>query len=201
MLDEALTKGERTRLSIMEAAYALFLERGFHATSMRQIAERSGLALGGIYNHFPSKEDVFQAIMVERHPYFQILPVLLAAPGETVEEFVRNAAQALISELGQRPDFIKLMFVEIVEFDGQHMPMLFEKMFPEILPLIQRFQVPEGELRPFPTPILLRAFLGLFFSYYMTEFLIGHVMIPELQENALDHFVDIFLHGILAGDS
>ena len=41
---EKPTKGEVTRLAIEEAAIALFMEQGYHATSMRQIAEQSELA-------------------------------------------------------------------------------------------------------------------------------------------------------------
>ena len=60
---EIQTKGDVTRLAIEDAAIELFLEQGYHATSMRQIAEQAGLALGGIYNHFKSKDDIFQGII------------------------------------------------------------------------------------------------------------------------------------------
>ena len=197
MTEITLSKGERTRLAIEEAAYELFLEQGYSATSMRQIAEQADLALGGIYNHFSGKEEVFEAIIKERHPYKQILPVILAAPGESLTEFVRNAAHELVDELGRRPDFIRLMFIEIVEFSSRHMPLFFDEIFPEFLPLVQRFQTPEGKLRHIPPPLLLRAFLGMFFSFYMTELITEHINIPEMHENALDKFVEIFLHGIL----
>jgi len=197
MIEESLSKGERTRQTIEEAAYELFLEQGYSATSMRRIADQAGLALGGIYNHFSSKEEIFEAIILDKHPYKQILPVILSAPGRTLAEFVRNGAHALIGELGKRPDFIRLMFIEIVEFDSKHMPIFFEEIFPEFLPLVQRFQSPEGELRPIPPPLLLRAFLGMFFSFYMTELITEHMDIPEMHNDALDGFVEIFLHGIL----
>lgn len=111
MTEELVSKGERTRQAIEESAYELFLEQGYSATSMRQIAERAGIALGGIYNHFSSKDAIFEAIMHDKHPYKQILPVIAAAPGDTAEEFIRNAAQAFVEELGRRPDFLKLMFI------------------------------------------------------------------------------------------
>ena len=60
---EKLTKGENTRLAIEDAAIILFMEKGYHATSMRQIAEGADLALGGIYNHFKSKDEIFEAII------------------------------------------------------------------------------------------------------------------------------------------
>ena len=197
MEDGTLSKGERTRQSILQAAYELFLEKGYAATSMRAIALRTGLALGGIYNHFENKEAIFSELIIDRHPFQQVLPLLQAAPGDTVEEFVRNAARSMLAELGRRPDFIKLMFVELVEFNGRNIPRVFMVVYPQILPLIQRFQNNPDDVRPIPPVVLFRAFLGLFFSYYMTEFLLAGTPVALLQEDALEHFVDIFLHGIL----
>ena len=197
MQAETLSKGERTRQTIIEAAYELFLEQGYAATSMRQIAERTGLALGGIYNHFENKQAIFSELIIDRHPFHQVLPLLQAASGETVEEFVHNAARSMLDELGRRPDFIKLMFIELVEFEGRDFPEMFKVVFPQILPLIQRFQASEGKMRPIPPFILFRAFLGLFFSFYMTEFLLAGTPAAVIQENALDHFVEIFLHGVM----
>ncbi len=195
---ETITKRERRRQTILDAAYSLIIEQGYAATSMRQIAERAGLALGGIYNHFPSKADVFRTIILERHPFFQILPLLNSVQGKTIEEFIRKAARLLIDELGQHPDFLNLMLTEIVEFKGEHVPPVFGKAFPLILPLGQRIASLPGTVRPIPAPVLIRAFLGMFFSYYITGVLLGPAMPPEMQADALDHFVEIFLHGILA---
>ena len=97
---ETIKKGEATRMTIEEAAIQLFLEQGYHATSMRQIAEHAGLALGGIYNHFSSKEEIFEAIIIDQHPYKKILPLILAAEGNTAEEFFGNAFRIVINELG-----------------------------------------------------------------------------------------------------
>lgn len=196
---EPLPKGERTRQAILDAAYRLIIEQGYAATSMRQIAERAGLALGSIYNHFSSKAEVFRAIIAERHPFFQIIPLLNSVDGKTVDEFVRKAAHTLVDELGHHPDFLNLMLTEIVEFKGEHVPLVFEKIFPTILPLAQRLMALDGQVRQIPPPVLLRAFLGMFLSYYITGIVLGPAMPPEMQADALDHFVDIFLYGILVG--
>jgi AcrR family transcriptional regulator len=192
-----MTKGERTRQSILQAAYDLFLGQGYAATSMRQIADRSELALGGIYNHFDSKDAIFSELIIERHPFQQILPILLRTPAEDVESFVRNAAQALLGELGKRPDFIKLMFIEIVEFDGRNMPKILEHVLPQVLPMIEKFSENKKVLRPVPSFTFFRAFLGLFFSYYLTELLLSNTPAALVQGDALDYFVDIFLHGVM----
>jgi AcrR family transcriptional regulator len=198
MPDESQTKGERTHQVIIESAYTLFLEQGYAATSVRQIAERSGFALGGIYNHFTNKEAIFSDLIIAKHPFHEIIPLLQAAPGETVEEFVRNAAKSMVEELGRRPDFVKFLFIELVEFSGRDVPRMFQIVYPQIAPLIQRFQTRQGELRKIPPFVLFRAFLGLFFSFYITEFLLAGTPAGQQQENALDHFVNIFLHGVLA---
>ena len=192
-----VSKGERTRKTILNAAYGLIIEQGYAATSMRQIAEKAELSLGSIYNHFSAKEDVFRSIMQELHPFLEIMPILNSVHGETVEVYVRNAAHALIDQLGNHVDFLNLMLTEIVEFQGQHVPLMFEKIFPKVLFVAQRMAALEGKMRHIPAPVIARAFLGMFFSYYITGILLGPVMPPEMQANALDHFVDIFLHGIL----
>jgi AcrR family transcriptional regulator len=196
-----LTKGERTQIEITQAAYRLFLERGYHGTSMRQIAQSAGIALGGIYNHFESKEDIFTVVILTHHPYYDVVPALQAAEGETVEDFVRDAASRLVSNLDARLDFLKLMFIELVEFNGQHVPQIFETFYPDVLEFAERLSTNRKELRSIPAPILVRAFIGLFFSYFMTEILIGQFLPPEMNENALDYFVDIYLHGVLLGGS
>jgi hypothetical protein len=135
---------------------------------------------------------------VAYHPLHQVLPVLKTAPGDTFEAFVRNAARSLVSELGRRPDFIKLMFVELVEFEGKNMPDLLQAIFPQVLPLVVRFTDKQDELRGTQPFILFRSFLGLFFSYYMTEFLLVNMPASLFPKGSLDDFVDIYLHGVLA---
>jgi len=193
-------RAERTRRSILDGAYRLFIRQGYAATSMREIAGQSRIALGGIYNHFTSKDEIYRTILEERHPLFQVLPLLSAVEGDSVEEFVRNAAGTLVNELRRHPDFLNLMLIEIVEFKARHVPAFFKKFFPVMLPVVRRLSSLRGNLRKIPGPVLTRAFLGMFFSYYITDMLIGRVMPVAMTANAMGHFVEIFLHGILEAE-
>ncbi len=49
---------------IREAAAALFLERGYQATSMDEIAARAGVSKQTIYTHFPNKEVLFADLVL-----------------------------------------------------------------------------------------------------------------------------------------
>ena len=196
---EELSKGERTREQIMQAAIGLFSEQGYHGTSMRQIAEHAGISLGGIYNHFGGKEEIFQAVSLRYHPIHTILPGLEQSDGETVEEVVRQSADQMYSTLTQRQDFLNLMFIEVVEFENRHIPYLVGQFAPQILGLVSGFAQRQSGLRDIPVPIILRAFLGFFYSYIMIEVMLGESLMPELRQDALEHSIDIFLHGIVEG--
>ena len=197
MTDEPLiSKSDRTARAILDSAYRLFVSQGYAATSMRQIAEDAGLALGSAYNHFSSKDDIFKTIILKRHPIFVIMPLIKATKGNTIEEFIRNAARTLVAELEQNPEFINLLLIEMVEFKGQHAPLLFERVWPDLLAIAGQVAVFQDELQPIPPPLLLRAFLGMFFSYFITDMLLKNLMPAVMQEHALDKFVDIFLNGI-----
>lgn len=49
---------------ILDAAIDNFFQRGYHGTSMRDIARSAGITVASIYHHFPSKQDLLQQIMV-----------------------------------------------------------------------------------------------------------------------------------------
>jgi TetR/AcrR family transcriptional regulator of autoinduction and epiphytic fitness len=198
MAEELLTKGERTRLAIEDAAVALFMEHGYHATSMRQIAERAELALGGIYNHFASKDEIFEAIIIDKHPYKKILPAVLAAEGETVEDFLRNAAQISLAELKNQPYYLKLMFIEIVEFNGTHGASLLREIAPKVLPVFEKLVKSRKELRITNPAMLVRSFFGMLVSYLITEMIIGNSHFGLLMpKNPMNAYIDIYMHGIL----
>jgi AcrR family transcriptional regulator len=198
MPKEKLKKGEVTRLAIEDAAIALFMEQGYHATSMRQVAERAGLALGGIYNHFESKDEIFEAIIIDQHPYKKILPLILAVEGDTAEEFFSNAFRIIIAELGKEPEFINLMFIELVEFKGRHGAVMLREIAPKILPIFEKLVKTMKGLRVTNPAVLMRSFFGMIVSYFITEMIISDSVVSKLMpKNSIDMYVDIFLHGIL----
>src|SRR6476659_6518403 len=58
-------KAEETRRRIYEAALQSFRDRGFEQTTMRDIAREAGVALGGAYYYFASKEAIVLAFYEE----------------------------------------------------------------------------------------------------------------------------------------
>lgn len=193
-------KSEETRARIVDAAYRLFMERGYSGSSMRDIGRLAGVTVGAIYNHFPTKEAVWLEVLTARHPYHEIFPVIRATQGETIADFVRSAASGLVRELLKRPDLLNLMFIEIVEFNARHIPEMYRLILPEMYSLNEILRGKRGRLREIPMPLLVRSFAGLFFSYYITGLLANGMAGIRNDEESLSQVVDLYLFGVLRDD-
>jgi AcrR family transcriptional regulator len=56
---------QKRREQVSQAAIRLFLEKGYHATTMREICRESGVNRGSIYDYFPNKADILISIYEE----------------------------------------------------------------------------------------------------------------------------------------
>ncbi len=72
---------EKTRHELLNAAETCFVTRGFHATSVDEVAERAGYTKGAVYSNFASKEDLFFGVYQRRidHVLTDVVPGLREA--------------------------------------------------------------------------------------------------------------------------
>ena len=63
---------------------------------MRQIAQKADLALGGIYNHFDSKEAVFKAVIAAYHPFVDVIPRLEELEAKLYREAATSTRHAYL---------------------------------------------------------------------------------------------------------
>lgn len=59
-------RAERTRNAILDAAAAVFDERGFDGASLSEILSKAGVTKGALYFHFSSKEELARALIAEQ---------------------------------------------------------------------------------------------------------------------------------------
>jgi AcrR family transcriptional regulator len=81
--------GEERRAAILGAALAVFAERGYHASSIDDIAREGGISKALIYEHFASKQDLY-AELLEQHA-----GELFSALAEAISEAGRSASARL----------------------------------------------------------------------------------------------------------
>ena len=83
------------RQRILEAAEAVFAAEGVHVPIDR-VAERAGVGVGTVYRHFPTKEDLFEAIVVTRMDELLVAARAQAAatePGRALLSYVQHFAR------------------------------------------------------------------------------------------------------------
>jgi AcrR family transcriptional regulator len=76
--DEALSARDRRRLDlqdvsrrrVLDAAEEVFSRKGYHETTLREVAELAGYAVGSVYSFFESKDDLFSSIIMRRADEF-----------------------------------------------------------------------------------------------------------------------------------
>ncbi len=172
--------------------------QGFHGTTMRQIAKHAGVALGSLYNHFADKDDLFSAVFEAYNPYPTLLLALENSRGKDTEELVRTAARRMVNVLAARPDLVKLVFIDVVEFQGEHLRKAYPAVAPGLQDFARRLRKESGNLQPFSDDALLRAFFGLFYAFNMNEMLLGAPVDSDGQTAVLQELIEIYLNGILA---
>jgi len=199
MMDQSAAPRESTRERLIQAAYQEFVQNGYHGTSMRRIAARAGLAVGGIYNHFAGKEDIFVAVFDQYHPYHVLVPALGQAQGAALDDFVRHAARLLEAALAERGHHIMpIMFIELLEFQGRHLKDLAERIFPIFLTFLEGFAARSQKMRAVPLPTVQRAFMSLMIGYFFTDYVLSDSPLKAAGASAeLEGVVDVFLHGVL----
>lgn len=108
----------RRRLAILDAAYAEFLEKGFAATRIEDVARRAGVAKGTIYLNFPDKQALFEEMVrAVLRPQRDEIEALAAAPRTSIRDFLdktlKDAAGLPASRQG---DVMRLLVSEGLRF-------------------------------------------------------------------------------------
>lgn len=99
------------RAQLLEAAQQLFVEEGYHASAMDSIAERAGVSKPVLYQHFPSKMELYLALLDEHTS--DLVDLIRAAMASTPEN--KNRVEATIAA-----------YFEFVEREGAPFRLVFE---------------------------------------------------------------------------
>ena len=103
-------KSDETRARILEAALALFLERGYQETTMRAIAERAGVAAGNAYYYFESKEHLIQAFYARTHAEHLVASREVLAQAKSFRERLRGLMHTKIDTIEPYHQFAGVLF-------------------------------------------------------------------------------------------
>ncbi|HZR42362.1 MAG TPA: TetR/AcrR family transcriptional regulator [Ktedonobacteraceae bacterium] len=184
---------------ILQVAEEVLLEKGYHETSMDEIAARVGVAKGTIYRHFPSKEDLVVAIFVRDHQQFSQAVEATLASETTVraklEAFLRFMYSGFFSKRTQllyniqHTIDLRRLFAE----KGNYMRELWEGVAARITAVLEEGKA-SGELdTSIPTNVMVSAFFGLLSPRSYERLIVGDGMAPA---ELAAYLVRIYFSGV-----
>ena len=114
-------RGHERVAALLAAASACFVEKGYDATTMTEIAARAEASIGSLYQFFPTKESVAEALMNDHAEalYARMERLLAQTPGWNADELAARLIRTFADYRRQHPSFVAL-----VEAGGSLPPML-----------------------------------------------------------------------------
>jgi len=112
---------------ILKTAQELFLTKGYHGTSIRDIARKAAVSLGGIYAHYQNKENIYLELLRAKIPFMHLIDIVKQHKQETAPDFFKNVAKDWIKIIELKD--IRLLFIEWVEFGGSNAKKILPELF------------------------------------------------------------------------
>lgn len=196
-VDEALLSPRDNRAAILEAALKIFAERGFHATTLEDIAAAAGITKGTIYWYFKTKEALVSAI-AERYSIFPDVTQLAVrgVEGDDEEQLV-TIANKLLATAEEHVNVVRMAICE-----AQHFPEVRDLMTREILgklyPLFGQYlqrRMQAGVFRPVNPMLVTQTFVSTLVMFALARHTLAG-QFPFSREEMVREFVRLFLDGI-----
>jgi AcrR family transcriptional regulator len=168
---------EDRRRQILEAATALFARQGFGGTTTRQVAERAHVNEAIIFRHFPTKEDLYWAVLEHKCEEGHSKQIVADYVARKVppQEFFAGIARTFLRAREQDSTLGRLLLFSALEhhklsqrFFRKHIADLYEGLAQYI-----RQQIREGNFREVDPLLAARGYWGMIVYHFLIQELFG----------------------------
>lgn len=185
-----IPKRMTTKEIILYVASELFMEKGFQATSTREIAEKAGITQPNLYHHFKTKEAIYVAVLEK----------LSKEVKKTLEKLVEESTDSLFERLLDILKYLRErhpanfsimshdMTYEISEENHYHLYQIWQKSY--LAPLAKLFSHYVSEESPFSPEELGRYFYSMIAPFIQKEN-------RFYKEVTSENIIYLFVYGIL----
>jgi AcrR family transcriptional regulator len=184
-----------TRDEILEAAAQIFSQKGFHATSMQDIAQAVRLQKASLYHHVSSKQEILLAVLDQAMAMLIARMQQVMAQPTPPDVKLRQAMEAYLTTMLEHRDLAAVLLLEHrslqPEFQARHFPRRdrFERLWRDLI----QDGVDQGVFDCRDPSMSGRALLGVLnwtITWYRPEGALAAETISHL-------FADLFLQGLL----
>lgn len=193
------------RSQLLGAALRVFSRKGFQGTRTREIAAEAGINEALVFRHFPTKEDLYEAILRQRADERAVEEIIesLNEPGRARDDeaYFLIFAEKLLEALRSQPEFFRLMLFSGLEnhamardFRQVHIRPLYDAVA-RYIGLRQK----EGAFRKDVRPVVaIRALAGMLVHFVLVTEVYGDVSPRIARSELIRSFTSIFLKGMAA---
>jgi AcrR family transcriptional regulator len=200
--------GDERRSQILSIAIKLFSQKGFSASTTKEIARLAGVSEAMVFRHFATKSELYHAILdykaceggTKNPPWTN--PVLIRAIEEKDDfaVFYNFALGALLHHKGD-VDFMRLLFYAALD-EHELSQMFFDQFVSRIYDFIGSYihrRQADGAMREVEPRVIVRAFLGMLIHHSLNNILWDKKrrLLDITDEEAARGFTEILLKGVL----
>jgi AcrR family transcriptional regulator len=118
------------RQQILDVAKELFATKGYSATGIREIAEKSGLSLGNFYNYFKNKEDLFKSLLDPENILMHLTQIKQMLNNNFPFNF-KDILKAIKLVVDNDFHLYRLIFIDLTEFNGLYTDKILDRIIQE----------------------------------------------------------------------
>ena len=188
------TRSEATAARIIAAARKLFVASNYADVTTDMIATAAEVTKGGLYHHFPSKEQLYITMMLDDLERKRLLFAAAVASEGTCRDRLERLTRDFLELSYEERELTRLVRRDINVFGGEerdHLVRAYQRALPERVEEIIECGIRDGELAPGDARILSWSFVAL------VEVVIGDYAdhVYGTTEARLGHVVDLFFDG------
>ena len=189
------------RLQIMEAAKELFARQGFEGTTTRQIAESARVNEAIIFRHFPSKEDLYWAIIDRESELAGWQPALerQLSSGASDREILAGIAEDILARRAQDGSLSRLLLFSALENQrrSQRFFQTHVVAYYELIAEYIRGRIEEGAFRAVNPLLAARGFVGMIVYHSLIQEIYGAKRYQDFDvKEVSETLTDIWLGGM-----
>ncbi len=181
---------------ILETAKNLFIQKGYHGLSMREISDALGVSKASLYYYFKDKEELFLAIIKIYLEDMNTELNRITAEPVSCSQKIRLFMDYVLTQPAEQRATIRLSSQEIIHlspdarklFDG-----LYREQFVGKIQVILQTGMDAGEFRRIESDVAVWSLLGIMFPYFYPTHASGGLPVPR---HVIDELVKIYLTGI-----
>ena len=193
-----------TKDLILEVALRRFADHGFAGTSLNEIADEVGIRRPSLLHHFPSKEALYKAVVMQSFTvWFALVEVAVAGTDKQGWPQVERVLRAAFQFFEEHPEFVRLARREAIEGG----PILSEELGVVLRPLFLRGanfltrEMDAGRLRHYEPRQMLLTGYGAILSYLSDAALISSLLdddplSPASLKERREHVIDVFRNAL-----